>query len=714
MEKITCILERIKYQSEYGSFSVCVFDNEEELIIGVGAISMINPGESVELFGQFSIHPKFGKRFMVKNFNFIDPSSLEMIKKFLSSGFVKGIGPVTADKIVSTFKEKTFEIMDKSPRSLLKVEGIGKSKLETIKTNWDTQRSIRTIMVFLQKHGLSIKMATKIYGHYDMKAIDIITENPYRLIQDIRGIGFATADTIAMKQGIDPDDPNRLSAILLYILERGKTQGHTAMDEEKMRKEFSRLCEEISFPRHILENLEKEERIVKINWNEKEYFAESSLNEVEESLSHRINEILNEKFSLKCNYVDSIMHKATGNATDLTDEQREACKLLFSEKIMILTGGPGTGKTTTLRTIIKAQKMIGAKILLCAPTGRAAYQMKEATDMEASTIHRLIKLSGKGEAEHDSFNPLNCHVLIVDEVSMIDTKLMFHLLEAVPTNAKILFVGDRNQIPSVGPGNILADLIASKKIRTINLTKIFRQSGRSAIVTASHDILNGRIPKTPKGEELSEFYFVNIEDSAKARNMMLRLLKDRIPKRFNFDPMVDVQILSPMYKGECGVDKMNFTCQESLNVNSRHLMHRGNCFKLGDRVINLENNYDKMIFNGDCGIITGIDPIKKNISIKFSDRTIVFEYDELDNLKLSYAITIHKSQGSEYSVVIIPALFEHYLMLRRNLLYTAVSRGRNLVIVVGSKKALHYAVNNSKESKRITLLQKYMEKLEIN
>ena len=592
---------------------------------------------------------------------------------------------------------------------MLEIDGVGESKLEKIMESWRGQRSIRMIMVFLQKHGLSIKMANKIYNCYGMDAIEVIRENPYKLIEDIKGIGFSTADTIAISSGIKEDDPNRLKAVLLYIVGELESSGHTAPSVELIIDRFSRLCDGLKFPDRLLEELIDGGQLIKNGWNGKDYISSPILYEMEKGIASRLKTIIETPFPLRSNYVDTILENVLKEFPKLTKEQLGACRAIFENKILILTGGPGTGKTTTLKAIIKSQKMIGAKILLCAPTGRAAQQMKEATGYSSSTIHRLIKFMRNGVPEYNSENPLSCDLLIVDEVSMIDVRLMFYLVNSLPPGSKLLLVGDRNQIPSVGPGNVLADLITSKRIFTINLTKIFRQSGRSDIVRASHDILNGRIPENCGGKELSEYYFIDVDDSERPKRIILKMIKERIPLRYGIDPKNDVQILSPMYKGNCGVDLMNYLCQENLNENSRRIIHRGNVFKLGDRVINLENNYEKMVFNGDCGVISGIENVKKVVTVDFGDRAVTYEIDELDNLRLSYAITIHKSQGSEYPAVIIPVFFEHYHMLKRNLLYTAVSRGRKLVVIVGSRKALIKAVKDRGDTRRITLLEKFMK-----
>lgn len=706
---IDATMQRIVFQSSDGGYSVAEFRTPEgEIIMATGAISMINPGETVKLSGEYQIHARFGRQLKVTDFLFTDPESLEAIEKYLGSGCVKGVGPVTAGRIVRTFRERTFEIMDTAPKRLVEVEGIGKAKMETIRTSWEEQRSLRTIMVFLQKHGISIAMATKIFHEYGMQAMEIIRENPYRMIRDIRGIGFSTADTIAVRAGIAPTDPNRLRAVILHVLHEARSDGNTALNIFALRERFASLCPDLPFPDDELAWLTAEGILVRESVEDEDLVAERDLAAAERRIVNRLKDIAETPFALQCGYRDEILKRALKGYPDLTAEQRQACESLFEHKLLILTGGPGTGKTTTLQLIIKAWKMVGAEIMLCAPTGRAANQVQEATGREASTIHRLLKFNGKGHVEYHANNPLPCHLLVVDETSMIDVPLFLMLLEALPPDARLLLVGDADQIPSVGPGNVLQDLIVSQRVPVIRLTRVFRQSSRSEIVQAAHDILAGEIPRSPESDGLAEFYFVNVEESERARAMILKLIRDRIPKRFGLDPVQDVQILAPMYKGECGVDRLNRMCQEELNQNTRHVMHRGVCLRLGDRVINLENDYDKMVYNGDCGVISGVDPTRRAVTVQLNGKGVLFEGEELDRLRLSYAITIHKSQGSEYPAVILPLLGEHYVMLRRNLLYTAVTRGRKLVVVVGSRRALQMAVKNGGDNRRTTLLQKYL------
>lgn len=700
-------LEKILFQNEDGTFTVAQFRTDDGGIVACGALGMINPGEPVVLGGDWELHPRFGRRFKVVDFRFTDPSSLEMIRKYLSSGFIKGVGPVTAERIVARFAEKTFEVMDKAPRRLLEVDGIGEARLTGIAASWEKQRAIRTIMIFLQKHGLSIAMATKIFGAYGLQAVEVIRENPYRMIRDIRGIGFLTADTIAARAGIPPDDPNRLAAIALHLLDEAESDGHTALALERLRNRF-RDASGRDLPELTLDDLVAEGRIRRLPGLDPPLVAPAALYDIERALAAKFRRIAETPFAKRCDHVPAIMESALAGLPDLTDEQRAACLAVFSHKGMILTGGPGTGKTTTLRAILRTQRMLGLAILLAAPTGRAAHQMQEAAGHPAQTIHRLLGFAGAGRPQHNRDNLLPCHLLVVDETSMIDVRLMNLLLDALDPAAKLVLVGDPDQIPSVGAGNVLADLLAAHAFPCHRLSRIFRQGERSRIVGASHEILAGRVPTPGPDKELTEFYFVEADEPAKAQAMILRLVKERIPARFGLDPVADVQVLAPMYKGECGVDRLNRELQAALNANTRGLQHRGVRFLLGDRVINLENNYDKLIYNGDCGVVTGVDPVKKGLTVQFTDREATFESDELDALRLAYAVTIHKSQGSEYPAVVVPVLTEHYIMLKRNLLYTAVTRGRKLVLIVGQRKALELAVRQVADTRRETLLGRFL------
>lgn len=710
MTELRGTLERIVFQNEDGGFTVALLrvDGERgDPVTVCGPIGMANPGEAVELFGEYEIHPRFGRRFRVTEFQFVDPTSLDMIRKYLASGFIKGVGPVTADRIVTRFGEKTFEVMDKAPRRLLEVEGVGQTKLAQISGSWEKQRSIRTIMVFLQKHGLSIANAARIHAAYGLEATQVIRENPYRLIRDIRGIGFLTADAIAKRAGIADDDPNRLKAIALHLLDEAEGDGHTAPPRAAFAEAF-RAAAGRDLPPDLLAELVAEGRVVVRDDLDPPRIAESSLYATERTLAALARGIARTPFRAKVGHVDTILATGLAGFPDLTPEQRDACGALFREKGLVLTGGPGTGKTTTLRAILKTQAMLGLSIECCAPTGRAAQKMQEATGQPAKTIHRLLGFGRGGRVERDGKNPLGCHLLVVDEVSMIDVRLMAALLAALPPSSKILLVGDPDQLPSVGPGAVLHDLLEAGPFPVRRLTRIFRQSDRSRIVDASHAILAGRTPEPGPPGELTEFYFVECEDGKVAQARLLRLVKERIPERFGLDPVCDVQVLSPMYKGECGVDRLNRMLQEALNPNTRGFPHRGVTFKLGDRVINVENDYEKGICNGDLGAVTGVDPVRKSLVVRFAGCEATFESDELDSLRLAYAITVHKAQGSEYPAVVVPLLSEHFLLLRRNLLYTAVTRGRKLVVVVGQRRAFEMAVRNVGQRRRETLLARHL------
>ncbi|RJQ57721.1 MAG: ATP-dependent RecD-like DNA helicase [Stygiobacter sp.] len=691
---IEAILESFIYRNETNGYSVAALSNG---LKAVGILSNIKVGEKLKLTGEFETHPKFGQQFKVESYSIVLPTTTDGIIKYLGSGLIKGVGPATAEKIVEVFHEETLEILDNDSNRLLEVEGIGKKKLELIKKSWDEQKAVKDVMIYLQSFDISPAYAMKIFQVYGRNSIRKVQENPYQLTYDIWGIGFRTADKIGKSVGFTDEHPYRLKSGILYSLNNAATDGHVFLPLKELVKKCLELIE-VDLSDSLLFFREMEDdgliKIIGDNIYLTYYYH------AERSIENKINVLLSTSCKLSQAQLDSIKLR-----TDFySEEQLEAIRNSLLHKILILTGGPGTGKTTALKGIIDSHKQLGKKIMLAAPTGRAAKRMSEVIGMEAKTIHRLLEYNPKDNFFMVNENePLNADLLVVDEVSMIDTILMHHLLAALDNETTLILVGDVDQLPSVGCGNILHDLIESGKIPTAMLTKIFRQAKESQIVVNAHRINKGELPVLSNGA-LSDFYFIHEADTAKIPELIIDLCTKRLPEKYGFDPVKDIQVLTPMYKGETGVDNLNSVQQSILNNSDIFLSRGDKLLKLGDKVIQLRNNYDKDIYNGDIGIITKIDNENQKLEVEFGNKLVPYQFSELDDIALSYAITVHKSQGSEYPCVVMPITTAHYVMLQRNLLYTAVTRAKNMMILIGSKQALTMAIGNKKSRKRYTSL----------
>lgn len=691
---IEAILESFIYRNETNGYSVAALSNG---LKAVGILSNIKVGEKLKLTGEFETHPKFGQQFKVESYSIVLPTTTDGIIKYLGSGLIKGVGPATAEKIVEVFHEETLEILDNDSSRLLEVEGIGKKKLELIKKSWDEQKAVKDVMIYLQSFDISPAYAMKIFQVYGRNSIRKVQENPYQLTYDIWGIGFRTADKIGKSVGFTDEHPYRLKSGILYSLNNAANDGHVFLPFRELVKRCLELIE-VDLSDSLLFFREMEDdgliKIIGDNIYLTYYYR------AERSIENKINVLLSTSCKLSQAQLDSIKLR-----TDFySEEQLEAIRNSLLHKILILTGGPGTGKTTALKGIIDSHKQLGKKIMLAAPTGRAAKRMSEVIGMEAKTIHRLLEYNPKDNFFMVNENdPLNADLLVVDEVSMIDTILMHHLLAALDNETTLILVGDVDQLPSVGCGNILHDLIESEKIPTAMLTKIFRQAEESQIVVNAHRINKGELPVFSNGA-LSDFYFIHEADTAKIPELIIDLCTKRLPEKYGFDPVKDIQVLTPMYKGETGVDNLNSVQQSILNNSDIFLSRGDKLLKLGDKVIQLRNNYDKDIYNGDIGIITKIDNENQKLEVEFGNKLVPYQFSELDDIALSYAITVHKSQGSEYPCVVMPITTAHYVMLQRNLLYTAVTRAKNMMILIGSKQALTIAISNKKSRKRYTSL----------
>ncbi|MGE5409962.1 MAG: ATP-dependent RecD-like DNA helicase [Clostridiales bacterium] len=692
------VIERFTYHNEETGYSVARLENN---ITAIGNLPGIKVGQTVKLNGNWVFHPSYGKQFKIESFSASYPATISGIAKYLGSGLVKGIGPVTAERIVKVFKEQTLDIIENSIDRLIEIEGVGKKRIEMIKKGWKEQKSIKDLMLFLQSHDISTTLAIKIYKTYGERASLVVKEDPYQMTYDIWGIGFKTADKIGKNLGFEELHPARIKAGIIYVLNEAVNDGHVYLPLEKLAESCSEILNmEISAESPVLSEMQIQERIIIKDDNvylPPFYYAEKGINS-------RVKALLNEENS------ESSKEEELFSIENhfFSDEQLKAVKDSQLHRMLILTGGPGTGKTTTLKGIIKAHELKNRKIMLAAPTGRAAKRMSEVIGMEAKTIHRLLEFDpALHKFKRDEENQLETDLLVIDEVSMIDTILMNSLLKAVKESSTLILVGDVNQLPSIGAGNILKDMIDSGKIPVVRLTKIFRQAEKSKIIVNSHRINRGEYPEITN-KEGSDFFFLEENDNAKIPGKILGLCKDRLPKKFGFDPIKDIQVLTPMYRGVMGANNLNAVFQENLNNNRFSFAKGGRHFKIGDKVMQLRNNYDKEVFNGDLGFIRAVDLENQVMKIDFGTGTLKdYDFEDLDELVLAYAVTVHKSQGSEYPCVILPLTLNHYMMLQRNLLYTAITRAKKLLIITGTKKALAIALRNNKVQERYTSLFKY-------
>jgi exodeoxyribonuclease V alpha subunit len=708
MQTLVGTLERIVYENQDDGYTVARFtckDYPNELVTAVGNLMSSSPGESMELKGWWVTDSKYGRQFKIIEYRTILPATLVGIKKYLGSGLIKGIGPVMAARIVSHFELETLDIIEKEPQKLLQVRGIGLKRVSWIVKAWEEQKEIKEIMIFLQSHSVSTNFAVKIYKTYQNEAIKVVKEDPYRLADDIYGIGFRTADKIAQNMGMDKNSPSRIASGIKYVLSQAADEGHSYLPVDKLTSETSKILEvDENLVKSALESLKAKETIVVEEatiYLAPFYFAEVGI-------ANRVAAILKSaKPQLdEAKIFEAIIRLERLKGLEFSQLQRQAIKKAVMGKFMILTGGPGTGKTTTVMGIIELFKQLKLAVALAAPTGRAAKRLSETTNLEAKTIHRLLEFSpAENSFKRNLNNPLNVDAIIVDEMSMVDLILMNNLLKAIPSKATLIFVGDADQLPSVGAGNVLKDLIDSQSADLVTLNEIFRQAQKSMIITNAHKINKGQLPQF-SGPKERDFFFIEEEDPEKTAEFLKELCCKRLPSYYEYDPFDDLQLLCPMHRGLAGADNMNRLLQETLNPNGDSLPRGARDFRLGDKVMQIRNNYDLDVFNGDIGRIVKVDLVNQRIAVNFLERIVWYDMADLGDLVLAYAVTIHKAQGSEYQAVVIPILTQHYMMLQRNLLYTAITRAKELVVLVGSKKAIAMAVRNDKVTKRYTGLAK--------
>ncbi len=696
-------IESITYTNEENGYTIARVrvDGHDELITIVGNLVSPIPGEMIFMKGEWNSHPKYGRQFKISSYKTSVPAAVVGIEKYLASGLIRGIGTEMARRIVGKFGEKTLSVIDNKIEKLTRVEGIGRKRLKMISEAWDEQKEIRGVMIFLQSYGVSPGYAAKIFKRYGNHAVKVVKENPYRLATDIFGIGFITADRIAENMGFARDSEERAEAGLLHVLNQCTDEGHVYYPSDMLIQRSQKILQiDREIIANALEELSRNEKLVLDKGSV--YLPPFYVSET--GIAANLIELQN--FSRSMREVDSeralqwVQQKLD---ITLAAKQAEAVRCALKDKLLVITGGPGTGKTTIIKTILAIVSRIETRIMLAAPTGRAAKRMSEATGYQAKTIHRLLEYNMRaGGFQKNQSNPLRCDLIILDEASMIDTILMHHLMKAIPANASLILIGDVNQLPSVGAGNILKDIIASGRVTVVELNEIFRQARESRIIVNAHRINVGLTPEYSVSE--SDFYFIEQEEPEKVVGIILELVRERIPRRFNLDPVDGIQVLSPMHRGLIGVENLNRELQNALNPGGKGTVRGAKILKVHDKVMQIRNNYNKDVFNGDMGRITRIEEEGRRVRVSFDGRSVDYESAELDEITLAYAVSVHKAQGSEYPAVVIPVMTQHYLLLQRNLLYTAVTRGEKLVVLVGSKKALNIAVKNDKTQKRYTLL----------
>ena len=746
MEHLRCVVERITYQNPQNGYSVikCRAKGFQELVTVVGEMPDVHVGSVLSLGGFWKVDAKYGRQFTVQTFEETLPATVYGMEKYLGSGLIKGIGPKYAQKIVRQFGKDTLDVIEERPEELLKVPGIGSVRVERIRKSWQEQKEIRNIMVFLQGHDVSTSHATKIYKTYGNESIQIVQENPYRLADDIWGIGFRTADTIAEKMGFDHEKYVRLRSGILYTLNKLSEEGHCYAERDQLIQKGTEL-------------LSVEEGLLQMTLDEmirqKDVITEALPVQGRGSPAETLPETPSpdpgltalsmtdpEQTAARAIYLPPFFFSEMGTARRLRalmdgpggpvmdtaglaerisrrtgmvyDEiQMQAILQAVRSKILILTGGPGTGKTTTTLGIITAFRETGAKILLAAPTGRAAKRLSESTGMEAKTIHRLLETKPPEGYQRNEENPLQGDVLIVDECSMIDIMLMYNLLKAVPDSMRLILVGDVDQLPSVGPGNVLRDMIESGCFPVIRLTRIFRQARESRIILNAHRINAGKMPDLSNGR-YTDFFFMQQENPEAALATIVDLVRSKLSSYYKV-PSIEIQVLTPMQRGVIGAANLNQALQEAVNPGGSGLKRSGYLYRAGDKVMQIRNNYDKEVFNGDIGFIQSIDMEEKTLTVSFDGRSVDYDATELDELVLAYATTIHKAQGAEFPIVVMPVMMNHFVMLQRNLIYTGVTRAKRILVLVGTRKALAYAVQHMTVDQRNTMLRERLRRLQV-
>ena len=699
---LRCVVERITYQNPENGYSVLKVKVKgyNDLVTLVGNLLEVPVGSVLLCRGEWKVDKRYGSQFVAATWEETMPATVYGIEKYLGSGLVKGIGPRFARAIVQRFGTETIDIIETEIERLYEVPNIGRKRVAKIRESWEKQKDIKNVMLFLQGYGVSTAYAAKIYREYGKESIDKVRENPYRLADDIWGIGFKTADGIAAKMGYGKEDPRRCRSGILYTLGQLSDEGHVYAGEEQLVKTAGQLLEagETAIRDTLAGMLQAEDLIL-----DKDAIYLPPFYHAECGTSRRLRDLAE---STGRSLFDGLFDPSSLTAEtgiEYDEVQLAAIRQAVTSKVMVLTGGPGTGKTTTTQGIIAALKKAGLRVLLAAPTGRAAKRMSEATGMEAKTIHRLLEYNPQDGYKRNDENPLEGDALIVDECSMIDILLMNNLLKAVPVGMRLVFVGDIDQLPSVGAGNVLRDVIDSQRIPVVRLVRIFRQAQKSRIVMNAHAINQGRFPDISNGRD-TDFFFLKEDDPERAAATIVRLVKERLSRAYRERPD-RIQVLTPMQRGVVGAANLNLLLQQALNPSGPSLNRGGYTYRQGDRVMQQRNNYDKDVFNGDLGYIREVDTEERTLKVDFDGKWVEYDVTELDELTLAYATTIHKAQGSEYPIVVMPVLMTHFVMLQRNLIYTGITRAKKICVLIGAMKALAYAVRNMSVLKRNTSLR---------